>query len=161
MNPLRIKIIDPGVPGHFVAASLAGPALRFPQEFRSDSPTADRFPRGLRARGGATSSECRSRLSSGHSVHGRPMFFRCHHAYSIMATAVTPPMTNVTASPQFEGAMPAITRYIRPRISTRSQGVKERHVLEALPSPQLVQWIHQHRKLASHSVNNARRNLVK
>lgn len=50
--------------------------------------------------------------------------------------------------------MPAITRCIRPRISTRSQGVKERHVLEALPSPQLVQWIHQHRKLASHGVDN-------
>lgn len=35
MNQPRIKIIELGVRGHFVAASLAGPALRFPQEFRS------------------------------------------------------------------------------------------------------------------------------
>src|SRR5262249_13982319 len=57
------------------------------------------------------------RLQNSQGIHAQSNFFHCDHTYRITARAIAPPMTILTASPPFDGAMPTMTRYTRPRIS--------------------------------------------
>ena len=45
------------------------------------------------------------------------VLFHWDDTYRISPKAITPPRTILTASPPVDGAVPMLTRYIRPRIS--------------------------------------------